>query len=105
MLPPVYSDEGAPRKGALPRYTRDDARYWDQKPADHNGRGLFREGPQEAEPTTNRLARLTRSRSRELPEPPAAARGRMQTARARARRSMKAREAFLREIQLASKAA
>ena len=102
-LPDV--SKGAPQSGALSRYTRDDSRYWSQRPRDHNVRGLYREGPQEAEATTNRLARLTRSRCREQAETPAAAHGRMRTARARARRSMRAREAFLREILKATKAA
>jgi hypothetical protein len=37
--------------GSLAPRTRDDSRYWDQKPRDHNGAGLFVYGPQEKRPS------------------------------------------------------
>jgi hypothetical protein len=33
-----------------PALTREDPRYWDSKPRDHNGAGLFVFGPQEKRP-------------------------------------------------------
>jgi hypothetical protein len=32
----------------MSRYTRDDSRYWTERPADHNAAGLFVDGPQMA---------------------------------------------------------
>lgn len=40
---------------SMSRFTRDDARYWTSRPADHTPAGLFAEGPQEALPLTARL--------------------------------------------------
>lgn len=103
MTDPLSSPHtGVPAKAAgarvasgLPRLTRDDAAYWDNRPEDHNARGLYEHGPQEAEPPANRLARLTRSRCREQAETPAAARGRMEVQKKRARQSLTNRERFL----------
>jgi hypothetical protein len=58
--------------------TRDDPRYWNAVPDDHNVVGLFAIGPQMTEPVTNRLARLTRSTPPERPEGPLGARQRME---------------------------
>ena len=65
-------------------FTRDDPRYWEHgRPTDHNAVGLFIDGPQPAEPITNRLARLTESRCEATPEGPAGARQRMTRERQR----------------------
>lgn len=59
-------------------FTRDDSRYWrSERPSDHNALGLFVDGPQPAEPITNRLARLTRSRCDATAEGPQGAKQRM----------------------------
>lgn len=37
--------------GSRGHLTRDTPSYWDHKPRDHNGAGLFASGPQEARPS------------------------------------------------------
>lgn len=34
-----------------PALTREDPRYWESRPRDHNGAGLFVDGPQEKRPS------------------------------------------------------
>lgn len=43
-----------PHIGALSAYSRDDARYWSHRPADHNVAGFFIHGPQESRPSQYR---------------------------------------------------
>lgn len=80
-------------------FTRDDARYWRSKPADHNEAGLFIGGPQAAAPVTAQLAQ-----TRECPwtpETPPVARARMQMERARRRMLLQRRLDFLASIRAA----
>jgi len=39
-----------PELGSLARLTREHPEYWNHRPRDHNGAGLFVFGPQEARP-------------------------------------------------------
>lgn len=78
--------------------TRDNPEYWQARPSDHNALGLFVDGPQPAEPITNRLARLTRSRCEAVAEGPSGARQRMERERQRRLRVIEARAAFVRNL-------
>ena len=80
-------------------FTRDDARYWEgARPTDHNAVGLFIDGPQPAEPITNRLARLTRSRCDVTAEGPQGAKQRMAREAQRRLELIDRRTAFLEMI-------
>lgn len=79
--------------------TRDVDAYWMNRPSDHNALGLFVDGPQPAEPITNRLARLTRSRSDSIPEGPMGAKQRMARERNHRLRVVERRLAFVRAIK------
>jgi hypothetical protein len=80
-------------------FTRDVDAYWKNRPADHNTVGLFVDGPQPAEPITNKLARLTRSRCDERPEGPLGATQRMAREREHRLSVVERRLAFVRAVQ------
>jgi hypothetical protein len=64
----------------MSQYTRDDPRYWQSRPADHNDAGLFIGGP---EGTHNSLAPLVQTPvCPYTPDTPNAARARMNATRA-----------------------
>jgi hypothetical protein len=78
--------------------TRDDPRYWQTKPTDHNAVGFFIDGPQPAEPITNRLARLTRSRCDVPAEGPRGAHQRMAREREHRRRVIERHLSFVKAV-------
>lgn len=65
----------------LAHLTRDDPRYWDCKPRDHNGAGLFIHGPQEERPAWPRDVKT--GNAHRTDEPRAVAIGRMRSERVR----------------------
>jgi hypothetical protein len=69
--------------------TRDDPRYWHQRPADHGEDGLYEHGPREARPSLS-LVPASDLAPWETPTPKAA-RARMHAARRRAQQSLTAR--------------
>jgi hypothetical protein len=69
--------------------TREDARYWHQRPADHGADGLYQEGPHEARPSLS-LVPASDVAPWETPTPKVA-RARMHAARRRAQKSLDAR--------------
>lgn len=80
-------------------FTRDDARYWRQQPADHNPAGFFIGGPQVVAPVTAQLAQ-----TRECPwtpEAPPVARARVLIERARRRMLLERQRSFLEKIRAA----
>jgi hypothetical protein len=82
---------------SLSLFTRDDARYWKARPADHNEAGLFVHGPQEAIPPTSRLAQSNLYEW--TPETPTVAHSRMIIDRARRRMLLERRRSFLESIR------
>ena len=82
----------------MSRFTRDDPRYFTDRPADHNPAGLFREGPQMAEPITSKLDRLMRARSPETAEGPLGARQRMARERLRKLSLLERQKAFVQAV-------
>jgi hypothetical protein len=57
-------------------FTRDDARYWTDRPADHSVAGLFVHGPHESRPSVFRDVETGEAHRSE--EPPAQVRARQQ---------------------------
>lgn len=62
---------------------------------DYNSEGHYLHGPKRRRPPTSRLDKLTRARCEEKAEPPAAARGRMESDRQRRLRVLTQRAEFL----------
>jgi hypothetical protein len=77
-------------------YTRDDARYWQDRPADHSVVGLFVYGPQESRPSL--FNEVETGNAHRSSEPPAQVRARQTYQREQRRARIDRQIGFVRAV-------